>query len=588
MENEEVLKQADSNLKKTKITIDEIRELIKIGEKIDVEFKESKTALTKDVFDTVCSFSNRTGGHILLGVNDQKEIVGVNEDKIDKIMKDFTNCINSPQKIYPPLYLIPEVFDIDGKKIIYIKVPEGTQVYRHNGRIWDRSYEGDINITDHADLVFKLYARKQNSYFVNKVYPNLDISFLDSAVIEKARKMAVVRNENHAWGSMNNEELLRSANLILVDPDTKREGITLAAILLFGKENTIMSVLPQHKTDAIFRVENKDRYDDRDVVTTNLIDSYERLISFGQKHLNDLFVLDGIVNVNARDRILREIVSNTLAHRDYSSGFPSKMIIDDEKIVIENSNLSHGIGPLDIQKFEPFPKNPSISKVFREIGLADELGSGMRNTYKYTQLYSKEQPLFEEGDIFRTIIPLKRIATKRVGGENVPQDVPQDVPQGVPQGTTLQVDDLLSFITKEIKLNNKISRQMLAKKAGVSVKTIQRALNEIDDLKYVGSGNNGHWERMWVENVPHDVPHDVPQGVPHDVPQGDAYQPNDSISLIEKEIELNNKISRQLLAEKVDLEHVDNGNDDCLGKAMVENDTQDDTEDDTQGDTQGK
>ncbi len=192
-------------------------------------------ALNKDVFDTVCSFSNRNGGHIFLGVNDQKEIVGVNEDKIDKIIKDFTNCINSPQKIYPPLYLVPEVFDIDGKKVIYIRVPEGTQVYRHNGRIFDRSYEGDINITNHADLVFKLYARKQSSYFVNRVYPNLDISFLDSTVIEKARKMAVVRNENHAWGSMDNEELLRSANLILVDPDTKREGITLAAVFVVWK-----------------------------------------------------------------------------------------------------------------------------------------------------------------------------------------------------------------------------------------------------------------------------------------------------------------------------------------------------------------
>ena len=593
MENEEVLKQADSNLKKTKITIDEIRELIKIGEKIDVEFKESKTALTKDVFDTVCSFSNRTGGHILLGVNDQKEIVGVNEDKIDKIIKDFTNCINSPQKIYPPLYLIPEVFDIDGKKIIYIKVPEGTQVYRHNGRIWDRSYEGDINITDHADLVFKLYARKQNSYFVNKVYPNLDISFLDSAVIEKARKMAVVRNENHAWGSMNNEELLRSANLILVDPDTKREGITLAAILLFGKENTIMSVLPQHKTDAIFRVENIDRYDDRDVITTNLIDSYERLITFGQKHLNDLFVLDGIVNVNARDRILREIVSNTLAHRDYSSGFPSKMIIDDEKIVIENSNLSHGIGPLDIQKFEPFPKNPSISKVFREIGLADELGSGMRNTYKYTQLYSKQQPLFEEGDIFKTIIPLKRIATKRVGGENVPQDVPQDVPHDVPHGK----NELTNFIIEQVKSNNKITRQELAKKAKVSVKTVQRALSEIDDLKYVGSGNNGYWERVWVENVPQDVPQDVPQGVP----QGTTLQVDDLLSFITKEIKLNNKISRQMLAKKAgvsvktiqraiseigDLKYVGSGYSGHWERVWVENDTHDDTQGDTQGDTQ--
>ena len=74
-------------------------------------------------------------------------------------------------------------------------------------------------------------------------------------------------------------------------------------------------------------------------------------------------------------------VSNTLAHRDYSSGYPAKMIIDDEKITVENSNLAHGMGALDLQKFEPFPKNPAISKIFREIGLADELGSGMRNTY---------------------------------------------------------------------------------------------------------------------------------------------------------------------------------------------------------------
>ena len=200
MESEEILNVNVLNNKGQKITIDEIRELIRTGEKIDVEFKESKIALNKDVFDTVCSFSNRNGGHIFLGVNDQKEIVGVNEDRIDKIIKDFTNAINSPQKVYPPLYLIPEVFDIDGKKVIYIRVPEGTQVYRHNGRILDRSYEGDINITNHADLVFKLYARKQSSYFVNKVYPNLDISFLDYTVIDKARKMAVVRNEKSCLG----------------------------------------------------------------------------------------------------------------------------------------------------------------------------------------------------------------------------------------------------------------------------------------------------------------------------------------------------------------------------------------------------
>ena len=282
----------------------------------------------------------------------------------------------------------------------------------------------------------------------------------------------------------------RSANLILTDPETRREGITLAAILLFGKDNSIMSVLPQHKTDAIFRIENKDRYDDRDVVITNLIDSYDRLIEFGQKHLNDLFVLDGIVNVNARDRILREIVSNTLAHRDYSSGYPAKMIIDDEKITVENSNLAHGMGALDLQKFEPFPKNPAISKVFREIGLADELGSGMRNTYKYTQLYSGQNPLFEEGDIFRTIIPLKKIATQKVGGGNVAHDVAQGVAHDVAHDKIA----LAEFIKEKVRSNGRITRKAIADEARVSVKTIERTIREIDNLNYVGSGNNGHWE----------------------------------------------------------------------------------------------
>lgn len=399
------------------MTKEEIKKLIATGEKIDVELKESKNTLNKDIYDTVASFNNRTGGHIILGVNDKREIIGVNPAKVDKMIKDFTTAINNPKKVYPPLYLTPEHIVVDGKDLIYIRVPEGNQVCRHGSRIFDRSYEGDVNITDSSELVYKLYARKQGSYFVNKVYPNLTLECLDASIIAKVRKRASIRNQSHSWKDMTDEELLRSANLILIDPQTNREGLTLAAILLFGKDNTIMSVLPQHKTDAIFRVVNKDRYDDRDVITTNLIDSYDRLIAFGQKHLNDLFVLDGIVNVSARDRILREIVSNTLAHRDYSSGFPAKMIIDDEKIVVENSNLAHGIGALDIKKFEPFPKNPPISKVFREIGLADELGSGMRNTYKYTRLYSGTDPIFEEGDIFRTIVPLKKIATEKVGSD---------------------------------------------------------------------------------------------------------------------------------------------------------------------------
>ena len=176
-----------------------------------------------------------------------------------------------------------------------------------------------------------------------------------------------------------------------------------------------MSVLPQHKTDAIFRVENLDRYDDRDVIITNLLETYDRLIDFGHKHLSDPFVLEGMNSVSARDKILREIFSNSLAHRDYSSGYVAKFVIERDRLYTENANRSHGHGALSLSSFEPYAKNPPISKVFREISLADELGSGMRNTYKYTKLYSGGTPEFIEGDVFKTIIPLRDVATEKVG-----------------------------------------------------------------------------------------------------------------------------------------------------------------------------
>ena len=86
-----------------------------------------------------------------------------------------------------------------------------------------------------------------------------------------------------------------------------------------------------------------------------------------------------------------------------------------DKITTENANLAHGHGNLNLKTFRPFAKNPPIAKVFREIGLADELGSGMRNSYKYMKMYSGGEPAFTEVDVFTTVIPLSEAATATVG-----------------------------------------------------------------------------------------------------------------------------------------------------------------------------
>jgi len=82
------------------------------------------------------------------------------------------------------------------------------------------------------------------------------------------------------------------------------------------------------------------------------------------------------------------------------NAFPAKIIIENNRIYSENSNKPHGSGIIIPENFSPFPKNPVIAGVFKEIVLADELGPGLRNLVKYGKFYSNSTPELVEEDIF--------------------------------------------------------------------------------------------------------------------------------------------------------------------------------------------
>ena len=70
-----------------------------------------------------------------------------------------------------------------------------------------------------------------------------------------------------------------------------------------------------------------------------------------------------------------------LIHREYLNGSPAKLIIEPGDIMMSNANRPHGYGQLDLENYEPFPKNPNLAAFFREIGRAEELWSGVRNLF---------------------------------------------------------------------------------------------------------------------------------------------------------------------------------------------------------------
>jgi ATP-dependent DNA helicase RecG len=472
-----------------------IRKLLAEGEGMTVEFKECVNGLNNSVWETVCSFSNRYGGYLILGVSDDGTPIGVNQSIVPQMKKNFVNMLNNPQKTAPSLFLNLREVEIDGKLLLYVYIPVSSQIQSCSGKIYDRNEDGDFDITSSTELIAHLSIRKSSQFTERRIFSHAREEHLKlKELMPLVRQLAVNRRPGHPWEKMSNMQIMKSAGLYEEDTITGENGFNLAGIMLFGRDEVLQQAVPGYVTDCLRRVENVSRYDDRERVDVNLIESFERLIDFIRKQTYDKFFLIDSLNVSVRDHIAKEIVSNILVHREFSGTFPARIIVEKSRIVAENWNRSLHPGKIDPDNYEPYPKNPILARFFVNISYADTLGSGVRNLYEYTKIYSGGEPELIEGDIFKTIVPLSRTANVRESvldvRENVLDDV-LDVRENVLNNVTAET------ILKHIAEKPETTYAELAEKMSLSSKTIQRYVGKLKNagrLKRIGSGRGGHWE----------------------------------------------------------------------------------------------
>jgi ATP-dependent DNA helicase RecG len=385
-----------------KVAIDRLREL---GEGTTIEFKRGGQGARDDAFESYCAFLNRDGGELLLGVENDGTVIGLPPNSVHDMVKNLISGMNDPNLLNPPFCVLPEIVDYDDKKIIRLNVPHSSDVHRFRGICYDRIDETDIKVTS-SDQIAQMYIRKRNIYTEQTLYPDVMLDDLRLDLIPRVKKLACAFRPDHPWKELDDIDLLRSAKLNVYDTTKNAFCFNAAAILLLGKDEIIERYFPAYKTDALLQRVNEDRYDDRLTVITNLIESYDKLIAFGQKWLPDKFYLEDGATVSLRDKILRETVGNLLIHREYTSSRPGRLIIKSDTMIADNANKALQPGHITLQNLCPRPKNPVIAKFFQAIGRADDLGSGVRNLYKYVRLYSGKDPIFDEEDVFTLTIPL--------------------------------------------------------------------------------------------------------------------------------------------------------------------------------------
>ena len=146
----------------------------------------------------------------------------------------------------------------------------------------------------------------------------------------------------------------------------------------------------------------------------------------------------------------------------------------------------------DPHTFSPFPKNPLLASFFVNIGRADTLGSGMRNLYEYSKLYSGSEPILSEGDIFEIKVKLY------IGDSNDANDDANDANRDAnheANAANLEAN-IDESILSHIKDDPKITQQGLADMLKISRSTVQRTtkrLTEEGRIERIG-GTRGYWK----------------------------------------------------------------------------------------------
>ncbi|GEO64373.1 RNA-binding domain-containing protein [Companilactobacillus nantensis] len=392
---------------------DNIRNEIEVGKETNsIEFKASQGRdglgeIPKDVYETVCAFSNRYGGNIYFGVQDDGTLLGISSERIKDMKKNFVTVIQSGQKISPPLYLDIDTYEIDGKNILHVFVPNSSQVHRMNGHIiFDRNNDSDIDITDNTNLVQQMYTRKQSEYTENKIYPYIQIEDFKHELIERIRKVSVNGDGESNLTDKTDLEVLKSLSMYRKDYLTGEVGFTLAGVLTFGKDEVIRGIIPYFAIDVLIRINDTERYDDRLRISTNLIDSYSEIMRFISKHISNPFYMQKDKRVEIRDVLFREIVVNMLVHREYSNPFVSRIDVENKNIVIENANKPVHPGKLKRGEIRPYPKNPNIARIFHMIGLIDEIGSGVGKIFDFAPVLLGGEPIIDNEDHFIVTLPI--------------------------------------------------------------------------------------------------------------------------------------------------------------------------------------
>lgn len=445
------------------MTEQDLQELIAQGEGYYIEFKRD---LNSDFKKELVAFANASGGKIILGVEDNGHVRGVQTTNAyrSEIQQHAHECDPSVEI---------SVEEIDN--VVVITVPEGKhKPYRSTNGFYLRV--GPNSQKMGTDQIAEYVEKFGRIRFDERIRKDLDFDGsvdkeLINKFIESAQIKNVFQNKTHILLSLGAVKQVDNANFF-----------TNAGVLFFTQDPTFL--IPQAKITCVaYNGTKKVDILDRKDFSVDLITSIEMGLAFIRRHLNEASAIKGL---KREDKLeiplvaLREALVNAVAHRDYvETGARIMIEIFSDRITISNpGGLPPGLSANDFGKYS-LSRNPIISDLLYRVGLIEKLGTGVNRIKAELKAAHLPEAIFHFSDFF-SVTFLREI-------DHIDQ-------------SGLLLTEKQQEIFDIIKVNARITKPELSQKLGINPSVVDKYISVLKKkgfIRRIGT-RNGYWEILEV------------------------------------------------------------------------------------------
>lgn len=422
---------------------------------------EFKVKLTDKFEEEVISFLNTNGGNIYIGVNDKGDIIGINGniDLLQRTIKDRIkdNIMPSTLGLYDVV-----VLEKDNKKYIKVIIARGNErpyYLKGMGMTPDSCFirVGSSIQSMSNEMINNEFSKRTRNSLKNIISPKQDLTFSQLKIYYEEKGFSI------------NNNFLKQLDLYTDDGKYNYNAYLLAdnnsISIRFGKYDGINSVN---------LIENED-FGNCCIIkaTKNILNKLEienkTFTKIEYPERKEIKMYDYIA--------VREAVVNAIVHNDWSNEYSPKFEIFNDRLVISsNGGVQDNTTKEEFLEGFSLPKNKELMKVFNDLDLVEQMGTGI---IRILQSYNKDSFEFFPNFI-RVTFPFNenkfKTNMKEIKNNNL---------------TEIQ-NNIIGLMLD----SPTITQETLARLLDVNIRTIQRNIKTLIDVGLIertGSTKKGEW-----------------------------------------------------------------------------------------------